>query len=129
MSVTTTANPVSHAVLEVLADYDLHHSGNPEHPKPAADPNVRADTAETTDNPEWWPTDHRRIPPYRPVDVNLDRTQRPDGVNPIEVAFIFTMLRGVQLQAVSHVGPSKRPEELKWPESFVNLEAYWRPIE
>ena len=33
----------------------------------ASDPNVGHAENSTTNNPSWWPTDHRRIPDYRPV--------------------------------------------------------------
>lgn len=100
MSVTTTANPVTGTVLSLLADYDLHHSGQSEVDAPAA-PNSRPQPQ--VNNPEWWPTDHNNIPDFRPVNRNLDLEQRPDGVNPIERLFIFTMLNGVGLNAVSIV--------------------------
>ncbi|KIW99956.1 uncharacterized protein Z518_10884 [Rhinocladiella mackenziei CBS 650.93] len=99
MSITTTTNPTSRAVLEVLTDYDLHHSGDPQRSGPPEHPKPQARAPEPYNNPHWWPNDHRRIPPYRPVNRNLDRSQRPAGVNRIERAFIFTMLRGVQLEA------------------------------
>lgn len=101
MSVTTTANPVSRAVLEALTDYDLHHSGDPSSAGRAEDPNPRQIDSDPPNNPEWWPTDHRGIPNHRPINRNLDRSQRPGGVNLMEMVFIFTMLRGVQLQAAS----------------------------
>lgn len=100
MSVTTTQNTVSASVLQVLADYDLHHSGAPEQPGQPAPPNERDDLAISSSNPPGWPTDHRRVPPYRPINCNLDRDVRPGGANFIEAVFIATLLNGVRLNAV-----------------------------
>jgi hypothetical protein len=98
MSVTTTANPLTSSVLQVLTDYDLHHSRSPETPQTAPVPNRRSDPSPS--NPPEWPTNHRAVPPYRPADRNLDREQRPGGMNAAEVVFIFTMLNGVRINAV-----------------------------
>lgn len=99
MSVTTTANPVSATVLQALTDYDLHHSGIPESPiapsPPNQQPSVHAET------PENWDTEHRRVPPYRPVDRSLRGPERPDGVNAIETTFIYLMLNGVGVVSVT----------------------------
>ena len=100
MSVTTTANPVSGDVLQALTDYDLHHSGNPEEAKTPEAPNERSDSSPIVDNPDNWDDEHRRVPPYRPVDPSLRGPERPDGANAIEAAFIFTMLRGVGVISV-----------------------------
>ena len=101
MSVTTSTNTVAQSVLHVLTDYDLHHSGDPVGCGRLDEPNASHAAVFEHQNPEWWPNDHRRVPDYRPVNRNLDRSQRPDGVNGTERVFIFTMLRGVQLNAVS----------------------------
>jgi len=99
MSVTTRTNVVSGSALHFLTDYELHHSGDPEKPAVAEDPNLRADLAASSSNPPSWPTDHRAVPPYRPIDRNLDFEQRPAGANLIESIFIATMLNGVRLNA------------------------------
>jgi hypothetical protein len=101
MSVTTTANPLSGAVLQALTDYDIHHSGNPENPRTPEPPNPQRDLSSTVENPIDWDTDHRRVPPYRPIDQSLLGLERPNGVNAIETAFIFTMFLGVRTLAVS----------------------------
>ncbi|KAK3940756.1 hypothetical protein QBC46DRAFT_449280 [Diplogelasinospora grovesii] len=51
------------------------------------------------ENPLGWDTEHRQVPPYRPVNTELDRDQRPWGSNGVESAFVFTMLHGVWLKA------------------------------
>ena len=101
MSVTTTANPITTNTLRILADYEVHHSGENIENVTVEDPNPRSREAEAhVDNPDWWDRSHRRVPQHRPVNRNLDREERPDGVNPIERTFIFTMLNGVGLVAV-----------------------------
>ncbi|KAI5477316.1 hypothetical protein MNV49_006537 [Pseudohyphozyma bogoriensis] len=45
-------------------------------------------------NPEGWP-ETRGVPPYRPLDRNLDQTNRPWAGNPAEIMFVRTMLTGV----------------------------------
>jgi len=106
MSVTTTSNPLTQTLLHALTDYDLHHSGDPDNPQRPADLNTSPSaTTLTQQNPAWWPSDHRRIPPHRPINRELDRELRPGGTNVVEQVFIFTMLRGVQVKAVSHTLP------------------------
>jgi len=99
MSVTTRTNVVSQSALQLLADYELHHSGDPETQGTVASPNPRTDLGAVSTNPPSWPTDHRRIPPYRPIDYNLDLEQRPGGLHFVESVFIATMLNGVRLNA------------------------------
>jgi len=100
MSVTTTDNVITHStILQTLGDYELHHSGGPSRAPPA---NLRSDVVEAahTANPADWPTDHRRIPAYKPINRDLDRSQRPGGSNPVEQVFIYVMLHGVNNLAV-----------------------------
>lgn len=103
MSVTTTENPIYQTVAQVLVDYDIHHSGQPDHPAEASavEVNPRSQGQETRAIPNNWPSDYRRVPPYRPIDRNLDLSQRPLGSNRIETAFITVMFTGVYLNAVS----------------------------
>jgi hypothetical protein len=54
----------------------------------------------TTPQPADWPTDHRRMPAYRPINRNLPFEERPGGSNPGEMVFIQVMLHGVWLNAV-----------------------------
>ena len=98
MSVTTSTNTVSGSVLQVLADYDLHHSGDPLNPSTPAPPNP-APTVEVS-NPASWPNDHNRVPPYRPINYNLDMELRPGGANIPDEIFIGTLINGVRLNAV-----------------------------
>lgn len=99
MSVTTSTNTTTERVLSVLADYDLHHSGDPQNPSEPEPAN--SNNSPTVKNPPGWDTDHHRVPPYRPINRNLDMDLRPGGANIAEVIFIATMLNGVRLAAVS----------------------------
>lgn len=107
MSVTTTANPIHYQLEAVLADYDLHHTE--EH-----DPNLNAhpapnssSSAQSQQNPSDWPTDHRRVPAYRPVNTELDQSERRVYLNGIEQAFVGVMFTGVFLESVS-ISPHQR---------------------
>ncbi|KAF1941287.1 hypothetical protein EJ02DRAFT_348175 [Clathrospora elynae] len=101
MSVTTTANPLTHTLQTTLADYNLHHtheeeldtSPNP-HPAPAPSSNTP-----TRLNPRDWPTTHRRVPVYRPVNMELDQSERRVYLNGIERAFVGVMFTGVFLES------------------------------
>ncbi|KAK0635368.1 hypothetical protein B0T17DRAFT_612245 [Bombardia bombarda] len=56
-------------------------------------------TSSTQQNPPGWETDYRQVPPYRPVNMQLDRASRPWGSNRVESAIIFTMMHGVWLKS------------------------------
>lgn len=96
MSITTTQNAVTYNTLSVLTDYELHHSDTSD---PASAPNSHP--APASQNPPEWPTDHRRVPNYRPINRDLDQSQRRIYNNNGERAFITVMLRGVWLNATA----------------------------
>ena len=52
-------------------------------------------------NPPGWDTEHRQVPPYRPVNTQLDHNSRPWGSNPVESVIIFAMMHGVWVKGVS----------------------------
>ncbi|BCS28629.1 uncharacterized protein APUU_70199S [Aspergillus puulaauensis] len=92
MSRTETTNTTA---LSVLADYELHHSGNSQNttsPSPSPSPPQQQ-------QPANWPTNHRRVPPYRPVDRSLSFEERAAGSNVPEFIFIQSMLHGCWLNA------------------------------
>jgi hypothetical protein len=101
MSVTTTANTTTQSILHVLADYELTHSGEGQQTSAVEPPNPRNTNEERAENPEWWPEDYNAIPPYRPINYNLDRESRPWAQPGIETAFVWTMLNGVGVVSVS----------------------------
>lgn len=105
MSVTTTTSTtVNHettkdtSLEETLRDYALHYSESS---------STQTGTARAlpiplaTTNPSNWPTRHRRIPPHRPINRNLDLSERPNGSNRGELLFVTVMMNGVRLQSVS----------------------------
>ncbi|KAF2446289.1 hypothetical protein P171DRAFT_512098 [Karstenula rhodostoma CBS 690.94] len=101
MSVTTTANAQTYNLRAVLTDYDLHHT-------PATDPldttliaHPAPNSPSSRSNPAHWPTDERRVPPYRPVNTALDQTQRRVYQNGVERAFVTVMFTGVYLQSTA----------------------------
>ncbi|KAL4803140.1 hypothetical protein BDV18DRAFT_163200 [Aspergillus unguis] len=94
MSTTTTVHP------SILTDYALHHSDSqanqptePESqsPSPSGTP--------SQEQPANWPSNHRRVPPYRPINRTLDFSERAAGANVPEYIFIQSMLHGVWLNA------------------------------
>jgi hypothetical protein len=107
MSVTTTANPTVHTLQSVLADYDLHHTTADE----AHDTSLNAHPAPspTQQNPSDWPTEHRRVPAYRPVNTQLDQSERRVYQNGVERTFVIVMFTGVLIESVS-IGNGGRVE-------------------
>lgn len=107
MSVTTTATAVGYqSLMTTLGDYELHHSGAPGDPQsrapaPNARPDIQPDSVQAQQNPANWPTEYRGVPPYRPVNGELDFDQRPGGSNPVERVFIAVLLNGTGVLAVS----------------------------
>lgn len=79
----------------VLSDYTIHLTGY----DPATGEGS-ATNANTISNPPNWPTDHRRIPNYRPIDRNRDAESRPNGTG-FERVFLTIMFSGVAMNAVS----------------------------
>jgi hypothetical protein len=105
MSATATDNPITTTLQhDYLKDYNIRLTGGDQvhateiHPAP---PNTDNHPSQTVENPPGWDDQHRDVPPYRPVNTNLDREQRPWGSNAVESAFVFTMLHGVWLNSVS----------------------------
>ncbi|WYZ38997.1 hypothetical protein EsH8_III_000911 [Colletotrichum jinshuiense] len=100
MSATITDNPVTTTIQQdYLHDYQIRLSGgveeafsrsNEDSPPPAAE------------NPPDWYDQHRQVPPYRPVNRNLDIADRPWGSNGVESAFVFVMLNGCWLKGMAN---------------------------
>lgn len=96
MSGTVTDDKIQRA----LNDYNIHLTGRGEESS-VTEPDQTVEAPMR--NPENWPTNYRCVPHHRPINYNLDRSLRPDGINPVERAFIFTMLHGVWLLAVGDI--------------------------
>jgi len=97
MSVTTTANPATYNLQSVLADYDLHHTEDTHDPRLNAHPEANT----SAQNPSHWPTEHRRVPAYRPINTALDQSERRVYLNAGERVFIIVMFTGIYLESVS----------------------------
>ncbi|KAH8771865.1 hypothetical protein F5883DRAFT_550665 [Diaporthe sp. PMI_573] len=101
MSATTIDNPVTTAVSRaVLQDYDIHLTGDETVAPPDSDSRP-PQPASTAANPPGWDTEHRGVPPYRPINRELDLTQRPLGGNPVGDVFVTTMFTGVFINATA----------------------------
>lgn len=106
---TLTSTTETNARLRVVgypSDYDLHHSNNS--PSPLSNDNETQNELSSTsqrpaevnsEGPEW-PDHYRRIPPYRPVNRNLEQGERRVYTSGAERAFITMMFIGVRNNAV-----------------------------
>lgn len=83
------------SISTVLADYDVHHSG--QSTEEAGGPALS--TAAAHNNPPGWDVSHRRVPPYRPINRHLDQSQRAVYQNNGERAFIKVLFTGVVINA------------------------------
>lgn len=99
MSVTTTDNATAVQIHRTLNDYQIRLTGD--NAGPIAPPNPNNDTENS--NPDNWPRNYRNVPPRRPINYNLDLSQRENSSNLVERAFIFIMLHGVWVNAVSTI--------------------------
>ncbi|KUJ07455.1 uncharacterized protein LY89DRAFT_631004 [Mollisia scopiformis] len=90
MSTTVTASQIE----EVLGDYKIHLTGY----DGSTEPSSTQETPRVV-NPPNWPTDHRRVPDYRPIDRNRDAEGRPNGSILPERIFLTLMFTGVVLNA------------------------------
>ena len=100
MSVTTTQNPIYYNTVDVLRDYQIHHSNAD--PTEGIDPTLNEHPeANPSQNPENWPRNHRRVPDHRPIDRNLDLEARGgNGRNGAEATFVYLMLNGCRINSV-----------------------------
>lgn len=109
MSVTTTDNPISTTLHRAaqpshLDDYEIHLTNEEASPAP---PNTDSRPPPSTASyPPGWGTEHRGVPPYRPINTDLDFSQRPWAGNPVGATFVFTMFTGVFTVVVSPSPPS-----------------------
>ncbi|KAF8865708.1 hypothetical protein BDZ45DRAFT_668620 [Acephala macrosclerotiorum] len=93
MSTTVTTRQLN----EVLEDYKIHLTGYDANGESSS----TRDTPRTVSNPPNWPTDHRRVPDYRPTDRNRDAEGRPNGSVLPERIFLTLMFTGVVANATS----------------------------
>ncbi|KAM3071813.1 hypothetical protein ACMFMG_009670 [Clarireedia jacksonii] len=96
MSVTITDNPITSTLHSTLQDYEIHVTGD----GGDIDQTLNArESPSSGQNPHYWPRDHYRIPNHRPINHNLNLTERPRGSHPIETVFVVVMFTGVSLNA------------------------------
>ncbi|KAL4861438.1 hypothetical protein BDV12DRAFT_180289 [Aspergillus spectabilis] len=88
---TTTQTATGASLEETLADYAIHVS------RPVSI-NPPSSHGQPLPAPLNWPSDHRRIPPPRPVNTNLDLSTRATR-NAAEAIFVFMMLNGCYINA------------------------------
>lgn len=100
---TTAARTVTATTIDdTLKDYTLHFSAATPRSAISSHAGQQTDATSSSDpNPDYWPTQYRRIPPYRPINRNLDLAERPNGSNRAEWLFVQVMMNGVRLQSVS----------------------------
>lgn len=100
-TVTATGTITRNDTLSLLADYEIHRT--PDTQIESGPPRVQPSESpvERIANPPQWPRDFHRVPAYRPVNRELDQSQRAVYQNRIEQAFVNVMLSGVWLNAVS----------------------------
>ncbi|KAH9868344.1 hypothetical protein J1614_007416 [Plenodomus biglobosus] len=96
---TTTASPLTHQIQHLLSYYELTHSPNHEEDTNSTQ-TTSPNPSSQAPNPSDWPTEHRRVPAYRPVNTELDQSARRVYQNGIERAFLTLMFTGVFLQSV-----------------------------
>ncbi|OAG05559.1 uncharacterized protein CC84DRAFT_1145034 [Paraphaeosphaeria sporulosa] len=101
MSVTTTANAQTYNLRAVLADYDLHHTPETDPLDTTLNVHPSPNSPLSHSNPADWPTNERRVPPYRPINTELDQTQRRVYQNGVERAFVAVMFSGVFLESTA----------------------------
>ncbi|EED24418.1 conserved hypothetical protein [Talaromyces stipitatus ATCC 10500] len=89
-------------VVGYLSDYDIHHSSTSHIPNSEIIDELPSPPLQSPDlnreSPEW-PNHYRRIPPYRPVNHDLDQGQRRVYTSGPERAFIAIMFLGVRNNA------------------------------
>lgn len=88
---------ITEEVRNILqSDYTIHLTGDDD----SSHQNTTATTTSIVTNPTNWPTNHRRVPRYRPIDRTRTQESRPNGSNAFEHAFLTIMFTGVVLNAV-----------------------------
>ncbi|KAK3899140.1 hypothetical protein C8A05DRAFT_18386 [Staphylotrichum tortipilum] len=95
---TTTQSVTSYPLRAVLADYELHIS----EPRTASAASPGASSQPRVQNPPGWSQDHRSVPPYRPINRDLDRDQIMVYQNNVERTFVTTMFFGIRVVTAAH---------------------------
>ncbi|KAL3422097.1 hypothetical protein PVAG01_06253 [Phlyctema vagabunda] len=91
----TTTTVTTRQLDQVLQDYKIRLTGAGEETEASA----QEQQAAPVSNPTNWPTDRNRVPPYRPINRNLNLQERSFGSNVPETIFLTIMFSGVALNA------------------------------
>lgn len=100
MSSATETVTRTRTARTVLTDYELHHSGASEDAASSSS-STQGSSSSAPQNPPNWPTTSRRVPPYRPTNVDRDQSEVRVYTHPAERAFIVTMFTGVLITATA----------------------------
>lgn len=95
----TTINAPSHTLSTILSDYSIHLSSTHQYVS-VAQSDTSTPSPLINQNPSSWPTHHRRVPPYRPVNYDLDPAERIVYNSRVEQGFITTMFFGIRIITV-----------------------------
>ncbi|KAH6684669.1 hypothetical protein B0J14DRAFT_527561 [Halenospora varia] len=97
-----------------LSDYELYHSNTHPESSGKSKTNGSAKISQSQrstepsslqralNNPEHWPDNHRRIPQYRPINRELDQSQRRVYQNNGERVFLTIMFTGVRVNVAAN---------------------------
>lgn len=97
---TTIARATTAEIQHILTDYDIHLTGS-ENDTTTQPPRVHQNQHSAAESPHNWPSNYRRVPDYRPVNRELDYSERPLGNGTFEFLFLNVMFTGVATNAVS----------------------------
>lgn len=87
-------------VLETLRVYNVHESGSDETPEPNASQTQSSSEASAQRSDLNWPSDWRRLPPYRESSRTHRVADRAAGQTNAEGALVVAMFTGVWLFSV-----------------------------
>lgn len=89
-------------ILETLRVYDVHETGREETAEPRSiQPQNDLEQPQSTTQPDLnWPSDWRRMPPYRASSRTHRVSDRTAGQDAVESAIVVTMFHGVWLMGV-----------------------------
>lgn len=103
---STTESQTRLRVVGYPSDYEVHHS-NTSPSSPSLDNETQDELPSTSQQPTHvdregpeWANHYRRIPPYRPINHDLNQGERRVYINGAERAFITMMFLGVRNNAV-----------------------------
>ncbi|EXJ74259.1 uncharacterized protein A1O5_02555 [Cladophialophora psammophila CBS 110553] len=93
-STETIVEPTT--VRETLRAYDIHHTGSDETLEPPTEQTQNQPQEGPVSQPgSNWPSDWRRIPPYRPSSRSHRVSDRPAGLDRVEGTMVIVMFTGV----------------------------------